>query len=83
MAVRLFAVFALGLIVRLGAQSPELATSDSILDAKVAGVLPTAAEEQWLLVPWRLNLAQARIQAQKSGKPLFLWVMDGHPLGCT
>lgn len=34
-------------------------------------------------IPWRTNVLQARAEAQRAGKPLFLWVMDGNPLGCT
>ena len=34
-------------------------------------------------IPWRTNLMQARAESQRTGKPLFLWVMDGNPLGCT
>src|SRR5262245_47672824 len=53
------------------------------LAARIASVLPTAAEERWLQVPWRTDLTRARLEAQRSGKPLFLWIMEGHPLGCT
>jgi hypothetical protein len=57
--------------------------SDVALDRKVASVLPTANEERWLQIPWRTDPMQARVQAERAGKPLFFWVMDGHPLGCT
>lgn len=53
------------------------------LDAKIASVRPTGAEEKWLTIAWRTNLMHARKEAQDRGKPLFLWVMNGHPLGCT
>lgn len=50
---------------------------------RVAAIAPSLSEEKWLAIPWRLDLGQARVEAQKSGKPLFLWIMNGHPLGCT
>jgi hypothetical protein len=53
------------------------------LAARIAIVLPTPEEERWLQVPWRLDLVQARAEAQRSGKPLFLWINEGHPLGCV
>jgi hypothetical protein len=53
------------------------------LDVKIAQVVPTAAEEKWLQIPWRLNVIAARRDAQQSGKPMFLWIMNGHPFGCT
>jgi hypothetical protein len=65
----------LGLIVAI-ALAPTL-------DQKIAGVLPTAAEDKWLQIPWRTSLMKARVDAQSAGKPLFLWIMNGSPVGCT
>ncbi|HEY1380152.1 MAG TPA: hypothetical protein VGF55_25340 [Gemmataceae bacterium] len=48
-----------------------------------AVIRPTAAEEKWLQIPWRTDLTAARREAAAAGKPLLLWEMDGHPLGCT
>jgi len=60
-----------------------LAVSGPTLDAKIAQVVPQPAEDAWLTIPWQPNLMLARQQAQRSGKPLFLWIMNGSPLGCT
>jgi hypothetical protein len=46
-------------------------------------VKPTADEEKWLEVPWMASLWEARQRAAALGKPILLWEMDGHPLGCT
>ena len=32
---------------------------------------------------WLTDLWQARKLAARQGKPILLWEMDGHPLGCT
>lgn len=53
------------------------------IDSLVASVLPTAAEEKWLSIPWRTNLTAARREAAREKKPIFVWMMNGHPLGCT
>jgi hypothetical protein len=53
------------------------------LTSTINSLLPTQAEEIWLSVPWRTNLMAARLESQDSKKPMFLWVMNGHPLGCT
>ena len=53
------------------------------LDAKVASILPQPHEERWMEVPWRTDLTKARAESQVSGKPIFAWVMNGHPFGCT
>jgi hypothetical protein len=57
--------------------------SGSTLDQKIAEVIPTAKEEKWLQIPWRTNLMAARKEAAAQGKPMFLWIMNGNPLGCT
>ena len=46
-------------------------------------IKPTKAEERWLQIPWRTQLWEARREAAAAGKPILLWEMDGHPLGCT
>jgi hypothetical protein len=39
--------------------------------------------EAWLEVGWETELEVARRRAAAENKPIFMWVMDGHPLGCT
>ena len=39
--------------------------------------------EPWETIPWRSDLLAARDEAIRTGRPLFLWAMNGHPLGCT
>ena len=34
-------------------------------------------------VPWMTDLWEARVKAAAEGKPLLVWVGDGHPLGWT
>lgn len=53
------------------------------LDRRIQAVLPTPDEERWLRIPWQPNVMQARLDAQRAGKPMLLWVMDGNVLGCT
>ncbi len=53
------------------------------LDREIESVLPRPEEERWLRVPWELNLMRGRAEAQKAGKPLLVWIMDGHVLGST
>ncbi len=37
----------------------------------------------WRSIPWKLSVLEARAAAFKQDKPIFIWAMDGHPLGCT
>jgi hypothetical protein len=46
-------------------------------------IKPQPKEERWAQIPWLTNLWQARQRAAAEGKPILLWEMDGHPLGCT
>jgi len=53
------------------------------LDQRIAEILPTKDDEKWLSIPWRTDLTQARTDAQTENKPIFMWIMNGHPMGCT
>lgn len=37
----------------------------------------------WKTVPWQISLLSAQNMAAQEAKPIFIWSMDGHPLGCT
>ena len=45
-------------------------------------VRPAAGEDLYAQVPWLTSLWEARKTAAAAGKPILLWEMDGHPLGC-
>ena len=40
-------------------------------------------DELWRTIPWKISLLDAQRSAAKENKPIFIWAMDGHPLGCT
>ena len=46
-------------------------------------VLPDAKDTRWQKIPWRASLWDAVIDANRERKPILLWAMNGHPLGCT
>lgn len=56
---------------------------DDSLEQRVARLRPTERESRWRKIPWRVDLLAARREAELTGKPLFMWLMDGHPLGGT
>jgi hypothetical protein len=53
------------------------------VDKLHALIKPAKDEDKWATVPWQTSLWEARQLAAEKGKPLLLWEMDGHPLGCT
>jgi hypothetical protein len=42
-----------------------------------------SGQEKWRKIQWRHDLLQARAESAKLGKPLFIWAMNGDPLGCV
>ncbi len=49
----------------------------------LAWLAPQASELRWKAVPWQTDLRAACQLASEQGKPVFLWAMNGNPLGCT
>ena len=46
-------------------------------------VRPRPEEMRWQAIPWQTDLRVACQLAAEQGKPVFLWTMNGNPLGCT
>lgn len=46
-------------------------------------IAPTEPEMCWRTIPWRETFQQAVRDSQIEGKPILLWAMNGHPLGCV
>ena len=46
-------------------------------------ILATESELLWEKLPWLTTYHEGLEKAAAKGKPLLLWVMNGHPLGCT
>lgn len=68
--------------------SPEKTLTDMTLDATnfrefAAFIRPAEDELRWRAIPWLSDLREAVKQAAEQGKPIFLWTMNGNPLGCT
>ena len=46
-------------------------------------ILPDTGELAWQQIPWATTFKDGIVAADAAGKPLLLWTMNGHPLGCT
>ena len=46
-------------------------------------ISPAASELAWMKIPWQPSFHEGLLEARSQGRPLLLWVMNGHPLGCT
>lgn len=62
---------------------PTLALSDENYAAWRDHILPKDDELEYLRIPWLLTFADGLAEAARQDKPLLLWTMNGHPLGCT
>lgn len=76
-AVILFAAF--------GAVAGVTAAAERLTESEFRALHAELQQQDapWRSVPWNISLLDAQNQAAESGKPLFIWAMDGHPLGCT
>jgi hypothetical protein len=46
-------------------------------------ILPDPSELEWEQIPWLTTFKDGILAANAARKPLLLWTMNGHPLGCT
>ncbi|MEM7202261.1 MAG: hypothetical protein AAF628_18470 [Planctomycetota bacterium] len=57
--------------------------TDANWAAWAAHVRGDEGERAWARLPWEPSFHEGLQAAAAQGKPLLLWTMNGHPLGCT
>ena len=80
---RLICPLVLGFVFLL---SPGLLAGDTLSQADFLRLhmkLQVAGKATWRTIPWKISLLDAQRAAVSEKKPIFIWAMDGHPLGCT
>lgn len=80
MRVNRIAVFAILWAVLTSASAVN--ANDDALAKLLKEIRPQPGEDAFDAIPWQISLWDARVKAAKEGKPILLWEMDGHPLGC-
>ncbi len=65
------------------ADDPRRTIDDTELHELLAYLRPKPEEMRWRAIPWQTDLRDARRLAEEARKPIFLWAMNGNPLGCT
>ena len=69
------------------AEAPPVAAdidlSDDNYEAWRDHILPELSEMAWAEIPWLSTFKDGILAADAADKPLLLWTMNGHPLGCT
>ena len=46
-------------------------------------IQPRQKDLAWTGIPWRSSFQEGLIESRMKQKPMLLWAMNGHPLGCT
>ena len=46
-------------------------------------ILPADRELAFQRIPWLTTFKDGILTSNRENKPLLLWTMNGHPLGCT
>ncbi len=57
--------------------------SNSGWDEWANHILPDRADLKWQQISWLPTFSQGIEKAAEVDKPILLWTMNGHPLGCT
>lgn len=63
--------------------NPPPAVTPKTFDGLFELCLPKPRKERWTEIVWETELWPARQRSAQENKPLFLWAMNGHPVGCV
>ena len=84
-AVAVGSIWLAGSAVSEEKQKTAAPDTDRLTDANfptIYDALQPPKVEPWKSIPWHISIVEAAQQAEKEGKPVFLWQADGWPLGC-
>ncbi len=78
------------LLAAAGMAFPGLAAAEEPKEKQLSGAdfeklhreLQPPKDELWRSIPWHVSILEAREQAARDKKPIFVWVASGEPLGC-
>lgn len=63
--------------------SRDIPQNEARLGELIGQIRPGPDEVRWREIPWQTDIRDACRIATETGKPIFLWAMNGNPLGCT
>jgi hypothetical protein len=67
-------------LIPVGIASGQINLDQERFEELMSSVVPA---EDSKLIDWIPDLLEAQKLALKQKKPMFIWSMDGNPLGCT
>lgn len=62
---------------------PGIALDDASFAAWRDHIRASPEDRSWADLPWQTTFHDGLVEAREQGRPLLLWAMNGHPLGCT
>ena len=63
--------------------STSVSLDESTFREVLGRIVAAPEESRWREIPWQTDIRDACRIAAETGKPIFLWAMNGNPLGCT
>ncbi len=78
-----FAFLLAGVVLAAGVAGSSAAEISDAEFRKLHAELQPDNTALWRTVPWKISVLDGQQTAAEEKKPLFIWAMDGHPLGCT
>jgi hypothetical protein len=70
-------------VLLVGAGSVAQPLTDQSVATWAAHIQPDEPESCWREVAWRESFRAGVRDSQIEGKPILLWAMNGHPMGCV
>lgn len=90
MSNNLFRIFVLALIpaamvlaTPAAAQSTDRPATEASFYRLLESISPSEGEQKWRRTPWIPSIWGGIQLAQERQQPIFLWAMNGDPLGCV
>jgi hypothetical protein len=68
---------------RISSQEANAQVTAATFTAWRDHIAPLDAEVRWQKIDWHDSLSAGVRAANKQNRPMLLWLMNGHPLGCT
>lgn len=64
-------------------ENPPPVLNQQTFEELFATCRPCVDKEPWSEIAWVGEFWEGRQQAARAGKPMFIFAMNGHPLGCV
>ena len=75
--------FVLLSLVLVSQQSGNVELNDQNVEKWRDFILPKPSECKWKEIEWRPIFGEGLREATEQDRPMLIWAMNGHPLGCT